>query len=417
MLTANKLLSFVKRFVPQFLVAVLTYHVEVTTGDRARAGTDANVFLTVHGKAGTSGQRALKLSTNNKNKFEQGQTDIFEVEMADLGELTKCVVTHDGSGPGKSVGDPGELTKCVVTHDRSWPGKSVGDLGELTKCVVTHDGSRPGKSVGDLGELTKCVVTHDGSGPGKSVGDQGELTKCVVTRDGSGPGKSVGDLGELTKCVVTHDGSGPGKSVADRGELTECVVTHNGSEPGKSVADRGELTECAVTHNGSEPGKSVADRGELTECVVTHNVSEPGKSVADRGELTECAVTHDGSGPGKSGTDEGYGRESEVRWRWRDVGLVRSGTIWEGKISKDVDRYKGERMVPNFSGGKCRHEHLAPRDRQNNYFFVHISLVDQERNWLKWLNWVWKITCKPYVTETRFVTVNESRVANMYISP
>ena len=47
------------------------------------SGTDANVFVTLHGTTGDSGQRALKKS--GVNLFERGQSDDFVVECTDLG--------------------------------------------------------------------------------------------------------------------------------------------------------------------------------------------------------------------------------------------------------------------------------------------------------------------------------------------
>lgn len=37
------------------------------------AGTDANVFLTIYGDLGDTGERKLAKSANNKNKFERGE--------------------------------------------------------------------------------------------------------------------------------------------------------------------------------------------------------------------------------------------------------------------------------------------------------------------------------------------------------
>lgn len=37
------------------------------------AGTDANVFLTIYGDLGDTGERKLTKSESNKNKFERGQ--------------------------------------------------------------------------------------------------------------------------------------------------------------------------------------------------------------------------------------------------------------------------------------------------------------------------------------------------------
>lgn len=52
--------------------SVHIYSVTVTTGDVYGAGTDANVFITIYGDMGDSGERKLIQSENNRNKFERG---------------------------------------------------------------------------------------------------------------------------------------------------------------------------------------------------------------------------------------------------------------------------------------------------------------------------------------------------------
>lgn len=42
------------------------------TGDVYGAGTDANVFLTIYGDQGDTGERKLRKSETNGNKFERG---------------------------------------------------------------------------------------------------------------------------------------------------------------------------------------------------------------------------------------------------------------------------------------------------------------------------------------------------------
>ncbi|MED6285501.1 hypothetical protein CHARACLAT_029959, partial [Characodon lateralis] len=49
-----------------------TYNVSVMTGDVNGAGTDANVFLTIYGDLGDTGERKLNKSETNTNKFERG---------------------------------------------------------------------------------------------------------------------------------------------------------------------------------------------------------------------------------------------------------------------------------------------------------------------------------------------------------
>ncbi|KAJ8789660.1 hypothetical protein J1605_004897 [Eschrichtius robustus] len=75
-----------------------TYEVQVITGSEPKAGTDANVFLTIYGEEyGDTGERPLKKS-DKSNKFEQGQTDTFTIYAIDLGPLTKIRIRHDNSG-------------------------------------------------------------------------------------------------------------------------------------------------------------------------------------------------------------------------------------------------------------------------------------------------------------------------------
>ncbi|KAM6985878.1 lipoxygenase homology domain-containing protein 1 [Aplochiton taeniatus] len=73
------------------------YSVSVMTGDVYGAGTDANVFLTIYGDLGDTGERKLRKSENNTNKFERGSTDKFSVEAVDLGQVFKIKVRHDNS--------------------------------------------------------------------------------------------------------------------------------------------------------------------------------------------------------------------------------------------------------------------------------------------------------------------------------
>ncbi|XP_066195695.1 lipoxygenase homology domain-containing protein 1 [Sylvia atricapilla] len=79
-----------------------TYEVHVLTGIVWGAGTDANVFLSIYGvERGDTGERQLKRS-NNLNKFEKGQVDVFTIKAIDLGELKKLRIRHDNTGASPS---------------------------------------------------------------------------------------------------------------------------------------------------------------------------------------------------------------------------------------------------------------------------------------------------------------------------
>ncbi|XP_062291185.1 lipoxygenase homology domain-containing protein 1 [Scomber scombrus] len=74
-----------------------TYTVSVMTGDVYGAGTDANVFLTIYGDMGDTGERKLSKSETNRNKFERGSVDEFTIEAVDLGQVFKIKIRHDNS--------------------------------------------------------------------------------------------------------------------------------------------------------------------------------------------------------------------------------------------------------------------------------------------------------------------------------
>ncbi|KAM3867839.1 lipoxygenase homology domain-containing protein 1 [Diretmus argenteus] len=74
-----------------------TYQVSVRTGDMYGAGTDANVFLTIYGDLGDTGERKLSKSETNSNKFERGEVDKFSIEAVDLGQVYKIRIRHDNS--------------------------------------------------------------------------------------------------------------------------------------------------------------------------------------------------------------------------------------------------------------------------------------------------------------------------------
>ncbi|XP_061733262.1 LOW QUALITY PROTEIN: lipoxygenase homology domain-containing protein 1 [Nerophis ophidion] len=74
-----------------------TYKVSVMTGDMYGAGSDANVFLTIYGDLGDTGERKLSKSENNSNKFERGSVDRFTIEAVDLGQVFRIKIRHDNS--------------------------------------------------------------------------------------------------------------------------------------------------------------------------------------------------------------------------------------------------------------------------------------------------------------------------------
>ncbi|XP_048360273.1 lipoxygenase homology domain-containing protein 1 [Sphaerodactylus townsendi] len=76
-----------------------TYNIIVYTGDIFGCGTDANVFLTIYGDLGDTGERQLSSSSNYMNKFERAHEDMFKLQAVDLGTVFKILIRHDNSMP------------------------------------------------------------------------------------------------------------------------------------------------------------------------------------------------------------------------------------------------------------------------------------------------------------------------------
>lgn len=92
----------------------IIYTVEIHTGKKFGAGTDADVFLTLYGEFGRSVEFAL--DKKGVNNFEKGKVDIFDLSFPyNLGPIGKIKIRHDGSG----VGAGWFLEKVVVKESIS----------------------------------------------------------------------------------------------------------------------------------------------------------------------------------------------------------------------------------------------------------------------------------------------------------
>lgn len=69
------------------------YHVVVYTSDVKGAGTDANVFLEIHGETGSSERH--KLEAKGTKDFERGSNDCFEITERNLGQIKMIKIGHD----------------------------------------------------------------------------------------------------------------------------------------------------------------------------------------------------------------------------------------------------------------------------------------------------------------------------------
>jgi hypothetical protein len=65
------------------------YTITVVTSNFPDAGTDAQVYIELLGKFESSGKIPLTKSETNRNPFEQGKTDVFQIKCVDIGKLKR----------------------------------------------------------------------------------------------------------------------------------------------------------------------------------------------------------------------------------------------------------------------------------------------------------------------------------------
>lgn len=72
------------------------YRIWIKTSDLEHAGTDAHVYLTVHGATGSSPE--MFLDDPKIDNWEPGTLDQFNVNFRDVGEISSIRIRHDNTG-------------------------------------------------------------------------------------------------------------------------------------------------------------------------------------------------------------------------------------------------------------------------------------------------------------------------------
>ncbi|XP_068857631.1 lipoxygenase homology domain-containing protein 1 [Aphelocoma coerulescens] len=222
-----------------------TYEVHVLTGTVWGAGTDANVFLSIYGmERGDTGERQLKRS-NNLNKFEKGQVDVFTIKAIDLGELKKLRIRHDNSGSRPSwflerveIIDLKENTTYYFPCQR-WlaveedDGQIARELVPVDEAFVKKDSENDGQSPATLGLEQKAKSTtytvKVKTGDKKNAGTDANV---FITLYGS-----KDDTG-----IVSLKASKINKNKFERGKVDEFTV--------ESV-DIGDLKKIKIGHDNT----------------------------------------------------------------------------------------------------------------------------------------------------------------------
>ncbi|KAF6255158.1 Lipase/lipooxygenase [Scenedesmus sp. NREL 46B-D3] len=148
---ARRTLQAMRSFDPASLLC--RYRVAVTTSNVRGAGSDANVFVVIHGSEGDTARKALAMQ-QGVNCFERGRRDEFTVAGADVGVMSHVVLGHDGSG----LGPAWHVAELDVQHKGT---------GQLLKFTVNRwlDAQRPGGAL-------QCELWPDVAGQQRAAAEQ-----------------------------------------------------------------------------------------------------------------------------------------------------------------------------------------------------------------------------------------------------
>jgi len=161
--------------------AVTNYTLVVKTADERLAGTDGDVFVTLHGATTTASSRRLRLDDGSDN-FEAGDTDTFMLEFVrDVGDIGSVTVEQEGGGGWKlaslelTPAGAGAATQVLafngwVEGDGSVEVLSAAQSATYTVVVDTADVHLAGTDgdvyvqlIGELGMTARHNLDNDGN--------------------------------------------------------------------------------------------------------------------------------------------------------------------------------------------------------------------------------------------------------------
>ena len=197
------------------------YAVHVKTGSRSNAGTDANVYITLHGEKSSSAEQKL---VSPENQFQKGSIGLYRVaSAADIGPLNSITIRHDNFGIAS-----GWFLENVKIEDASngdqwefpcsrWLAKNEDD-GSIQRTLdavpegceaVTYSIQVRTGEVGLAGTDAKVYITLNGD-----LGSTGEHQLDSSANDFEKGRTNVftitraREVGELQSLRIRHDNSG-----------------------------------------------------------------------------------------------------------------------------------------------------------------------------------------------------------------
>ena len=214
-----------------------TYKITIDTSKEQYSGTNNDITLLIHGSEGSSDVLELEESKTNKNKFEKGNTDVFEFyDMKDLGNIEKISVSWGGSG--LKFGNPEwKLLKIEIENEKGekfnffankWFGKREGKTHSFRVMSKEDVDEEVSKITNDL-EIKPYIITTETSDAKNSGTDSKirivihgkndttgalKLSKSKTNKNKFERGKTdifefsnIKNIGDIDKITVSTDNS------------------------------------------------------------------------------------------------------------------------------------------------------------------------------------------------------------------
>lgn len=110
------------------------YRLEIVTGSAKLAGTDANISIELVGEKGRAEPNQLEKSLTNKDKWERGKTDVFEISVnEDIGRIASVVVVSDNKS-GAHLLHPEWQLDSITLSTLSPAGDAIPDQSYSFAC-------------------------------------------------------------------------------------------------------------------------------------------------------------------------------------------------------------------------------------------------------------------------------------------
>ncbi|XP_030838662.1 uncharacterized protein LOC105447429 isoform X2 [Strongylocentrotus purpuratus] len=93
---------------------VVKYQISVQTGEQDDGDTSSQAYVKLIGSHGDTGKRQLIWEEDVKKTFEKGTVNTFYIEAVSIGEITQCIVGHEGKEP-----ESGWYVEKVMVREKS----------------------------------------------------------------------------------------------------------------------------------------------------------------------------------------------------------------------------------------------------------------------------------------------------------